>query len=70
MYEVIGYPEDGTPLIESLINEIKESGNSKNYNDLLRFIQKLKEHGLEMNKNFKAKSFKRLEEVSRWLNFK
>ena len=61
MYEVIPYPEDGRALVKDLLDDIKKSGDSKNYIDFIKYTKKLAEHGLNMNVKFKRDSFKRLE---------
>ena len=62
MYEVIPYPDKDRALINDLIADIKSSGNPKNWIDLRKYMDKLAEHGLEMNEKFKRESFKKLED--------
>jgi phage-related protein len=56
------YPNDEDSTLVSLWTYLETSGNQKLYNQVNLYIDKLIEHGLEMNKLFKRESFKRLED--------
>jgi phage-related protein len=56
------YPNDENSMLVSLWSYLKTSGSQKLYNQVNLYIDKLEEHGLEMNKLFKRESFKRLED--------
>ena len=62
MFDVIPYPEDGRALIIDLIDDIKKSGNQKDYKDFRKYMDKLSEHGFEINTEFKAEALKKLED--------
>ncbi|MBU1142727.1 MAG: type II toxin-antitoxin system RelE/ParE family toxin [Firmicutes bacterium] len=62
MYEVKPYPDIDSALIKSLMVDIEESGDNRNYNDFIRYTTKLEEHGLDMNEKFKRQSIRKLEE--------
>jgi|AntRauTorckE6833_2_1112554.scaffolds.fasta_scaffold30985_2 phage-related protein len=62
MFDVISYPEDGRALIVDLIADIKKSGNQKYYKDFRKYMDKLSEHGFDINTEFKAEAMKKLED--------
>ncbi|MBN3489955.1 type II toxin-antitoxin system RelE/ParE family toxin [Acholeplasma equirhinis] len=60
---VVGYfPTEQDSDIQNLWEYLSGSGNQKLYNKVNIFIDKLKEHGLLMNQEFKSESFKKLDE--------
>lgn len=61
MYKVIHYPENGNALINGLLDDILLSGDSRNYSDFLKYLEKLAAHGFKMNIDFKAQSYKKLD---------
>src|SRR5690606_20290766 len=61
MYEVVIYPENEEALVQDLIQSVKESGDSRNYIEIYKYLEKLAEFGLDMNVKFKRDSFKYLE---------
>ena len=62
MYDVISYPDVDSALIRDLIDEIKKSGDQRNYADLIRYTSKLKQFGFDMTTKFKSESYKKLDD--------
>lgn len=62
MYDVIPYPDNDNALINSLLADIKKSGDNKNYNDFKRFTESLSLHGFEINTKFKKNALRKIED--------
>lgn len=62
MYDVDFYPDNDRALINRLVEQIRESGDQRNYKEFRNLLSNLIKFGFEMKKEFRRDSLKKLED--------
>ncbi len=50
------FPDEDSELLKSLFDYILSSGLKKTYNEIRKYLDKLQEHGMQINKDFKREA--------------
>lgn len=62
MYKIKYMPDDENALLKSFLISLSKDGNHQIGKSVLLYIDRLREHGFDINKDFKSQSLKKIKE--------
>ncbi len=62
MYKIKYFPDEDHAPMKEFLSDLVKSGQKQKYFSILRYVEKLKEFGFEINEKFKSGALRKLEE--------